>query len=70
MPPQLAHYIVEEYVEMRQRDVAAAQEHNEAALMTARQLLSILRLSQASHCSSIHHLANSQTWVVGWLVGW
>lgn len=47
IPAKLSSYIVEEYVNMRQRDVADARAANEASLMTARQLLSILRLSQA-----------------------
>eukprot|EP00941_MAST-03F_sp_MAST-3F-sp1_P004823 g4823.t1 len=47
IPEKLSSYIVEEYVNMRQRDVQDAKAAEEASLMTARQLLSILRLSQA-----------------------
>ena len=50
MHPDQAHYIVEEYVSMRQRDREKAEEQNEASMMTARQLLSILRLSQVRCC--------------------
>ena len=39
--------IPQEYVQMRQRDVEDAKQQNETSMMTARQLLSILRLSQA-----------------------
>jgi DNA replication licensing factor MCM7 len=47
IPKELSAYVVEEYVNMRQRDAADAKREGEAALMTARQLLSILRLAQA-----------------------
>jgi DNA replication licensing factor MCM7 len=47
IPKEVASSIVETYVEMRQNDKRTSVENGERALMTARQLLSILRLSQA-----------------------
>ena len=47
VPPDLSHHIVETYVEMRMKDVSEASEEGAQSLMTARQLLSILRLAQA-----------------------
>jgi len=52
VPHDLTNYIVEAYVTLRQNDAAgtnrgASKNNNNQATMTARQLLSILRLSQA-----------------------
>mmetsp|Transcript_11354 Transcript_11354/g.22182 ORF Transcript_11354/g.22182 Transcript_11354/m.22182 type:complete len:797 (-) Transcript_11354:151-2541(-) len=47
VPEELANIIVEEYVSMRQQDAADAREAESQALLTARQLLSILRMAQA-----------------------
>lgn len=52
VPQQLESYITEAYVDLRVRDAAgtgpgASKHGNDQATMTARQLLSILRLSQA-----------------------
>eukprot|EP00949_MAST-11_sp_MAST-11-sp1_P004690 g4690.t1 len=47
IPPELSGYIVQAYVDMRQRDAESAKDAGAQSVMTARQLLSILRLSQA-----------------------
>lgn len=50
MPPEVAPYVVEAYVSLRMQDRPGArgsQKQNDQTVMTARQLLSILRLSQA-----------------------
>jgi len=47
IPESLANSIVEEYVEMRQQDLRDAEENGSQSMLTARQLLSILRMSQA-----------------------
>jgi DNA replication licensing factor MCM7 len=47
VPPELAGYITEAYVEIRSRDKQRALERNSSATTTARQLLSILRLAEA-----------------------
>lgn len=47
IPRELTSYIVENYVNMRENDKRVAHENGEKTLMTARQLLSILRMSQA-----------------------
>lgn len=48
VPPELSSHIVEAYVELRQRDGRGASgEVGDQAAMTARALLSILRVSQA-----------------------
>jgi len=47
VPVDLTSYIVEAYVSLRQQDADAAQADKRTHVMTARQLLSILRLSQA-----------------------
>ena len=48
VPPELSSHIVEAYVELRQQDGrGASSEVGDQAAMTARALLSILRVSQA-----------------------
>ena len=47
VPVDLTSYIVEAYVGLRQQDAEAAEHDKRTHVMTARQLLSILRLSQA-----------------------
>jgi DNA replication licensing factor MCM7 len=49
VPPEVAPYIVEAYVSLRMQDRpgAKAKKHGDQTVMTARQLLSILRLGQA-----------------------
>mmetsp|Transcript_20127 Transcript_20127/g.35773 ORF Transcript_20127/g.35773 Transcript_20127/m.35773 type:complete len:781 (+) Transcript_20127:182-2524(+) len=47
IPPALCNSIVEEYVNMRQADLKDANESGSQSMLTARQLLSILRMSQA-----------------------
>lgn len=52
VPPELSTYIVEAYVSLRENDFSSTgkqrkTEENNQAVITARQLLSILRLSQA-----------------------
>lgn len=47
VPDELVGYIVEAYVDMRQRDKARAGAVGQRSTLTARQLLSILRLAQA-----------------------
>jgi len=47
IPPALSNMIVEEYVNMRQKDKRDAIENGSQSMLTARQLLSILRMSQA-----------------------
>ena len=49
MPPDVAPYVVEAYVSLRMQDRPRARNRKESdqTVMTARQLLSILRLSQA-----------------------
>lgn len=53
VPPQLTEYIVEQYVDMRSKDASSTGHgyrrsgQTDQAVMTARQLLSILRLGQA-----------------------
>ena len=42
-------YPVQEYVSMRQQESADAKAQSELSMMTARQLLSILRLSQVGY---------------------
>lgn len=46
IPKELTAFIVEEYVSMRQREKMEAAVANERSVMTARRLLSILRLAQ------------------------
>lgn len=50
MPPEVAPYVVEAYVSLRMQDAPGSRgkkDANDQTVMTARQLLSILRLSQA-----------------------
>ena len=47
IPPHLESMIVEQYVSMRQEDANDAEEANAQSMVTARQLLSILRMAQA-----------------------
>ena len=47
VPPALTSYIVQAYVDMRARDAENARDAGQQSVMTARQLLSILRLAQA-----------------------
>ena len=47
IPPALTSYIVQAYVDMRARDAENARDAGQQSVMTARQLLSILRLAQA-----------------------
>jgi DNA replication licensing factor MCM7 len=47
MPPEVAPYVVEAYVTLRQENHRSQKTSNDQTAMTARQLLSILRLSQA-----------------------
>jgi DNA replication licensing factor MCM7 len=47
VPPELAAHIVEAYVDMRVRDKSRASASGGRSTLTARQLLSILRMSQA-----------------------
>lgn len=50
MPPEVAPYVVEAYVALRMQDAPGSRgkkDANDQTVMTARQLLSILRLSQA-----------------------
>ena len=47
VPIDLTNFIVQSYVDMRARDSDAARDAGTQSVMTARQLLSILRLSQA-----------------------
>lgn len=47
VPPEVAPYIVEAYVSLRMQDKASANKAGDQTAMTARQLLSILRISQA-----------------------
>merc|ERR1712232_757830 len=47
VPPALSSVIVEEYVSMRQEDAEDARESGSQSMITARQLLSILRMAQA-----------------------
>lgn len=47
VPPELSSKIVNEYVEMRKADVSDSKKNKETHSMTARMLLSILRLAQA-----------------------
>ncbi|GBG28013.1 DNA replication licensing factor, putative [Hondaea fermentalgiana] len=47
VPEELANVIVEEYVSMRQQDAQDAREADSQTMLTARQLLSILRMAQA-----------------------
>lgn len=47
VPLELSQHIVQAYVDMRQDDLARAQERGAQSMLTARQLLSILRLAQA-----------------------
>eukprot|EP00939_MAST-03C_sp_MAST-3C-sp1_P000076 g76.t1 len=47
VPPELAGKIVNEYVEMRKNDLNDSKKNQETHSMTARMLLSILRLAQA-----------------------
>ena len=49
MPPEVAPYVVEAYVSLRQQDTGSKgnKSGSDQTVMTARQLLSILRLSQA-----------------------
>ena len=47
IPPSLSNYIVEQYVQMRLADKADADQAGCISTMTARQLLSILRMAQA-----------------------
>lgn len=46
IPPDVAPYVVEAYVALRQQDLSSSKK-NDQTVLTARQLLSILRLSQA-----------------------
>ena len=47
VPPELGQHIVQAYVDMRQEDKEAAEADGTQSMLTARQLLSILRLAQA-----------------------
>ncbi|KAL7430014.1 hypothetical protein ACHAXH_001406 [Discostella pseudostelligera] len=47
VPPDVAPYIVEAYVSLRSQDTGKQTKNGDQTVMTARQLLSILRLSQA-----------------------
>ena len=47
VPEGLTNFIVQSYVDMRARDADSARDAGVQSVMTARQLLSILRLSQA-----------------------
>ena len=47
VPAEVSSMLVESYVEMRQSEANAAAAANEQSVMTARRLLSILRMSQA-----------------------
>ncbi len=47
VPPDVAPYIVEAYVSLRSQDTGKHTKNGDQTVMTARQLLSILRLSQA-----------------------
>lgn len=47
VPEELQNIIVEEYVSMRQEDASDAKAAGAQALVTARQLLSVLRMAQA-----------------------
>jgi DNA replication licensing factor MCM7 len=47
VPVDLTNFIVQSYVDMRARDADSARDAGVQSVMTARQLLSILRLSQA-----------------------
>ena len=47
VPPELGQHIVQAYVDMRQDDKEAAEADGCQSMLTARQLLSILRLAQA-----------------------
>ena len=50
-------HLLQEYVAMRQQESADAKAQSELSMMTARQLLSILRLSQVGHnlSASVRH---------------
>jgi DNA replication licensing factor MCM7 len=47
VPPDVTNYIVEAYVDIRSRDKSASAKSGGRGTITARQLLSILRLSEA-----------------------
>ena len=51
--PAAHGYLVQEYVAMRQQESADAKAQSELSMMTARQLLSILRLSQVGYDLSV-----------------